>query len=260
MANGIRTGDPREFNKGRRSKFRVGSRVRQTPEEDRRTYLPKLCENNNKDEDNCRKPLMIKIIKLHLKNSDREFNMFEFRVFLLDWLYNQSQRNSLIYYLPRAGGRIIRCIAFPRVLALCEMQIDPSKIWTDASVSITYDDNHYCRVNLFEYVTRKQTEDGRLAAYCSGKLNWGPAHIWQLNTIKKTHLFSCGDSGRSAPRFKLQDVDAPTPGVKQKIVVSKDRPTWGFVFCCFLFFLNGADLLVVSFELKQSTESIPRVV
>ncbi len=33
MANGIRTGDPRGFNKGRSSKFREGSRVRQTPEE-----------------------------------------------------------------------------------------------------------------------------------------------------------------------------------------------------------------------------------
>ena len=32
MANGIKTGDPRGFNKGRSSKFREGSRVRQTPE------------------------------------------------------------------------------------------------------------------------------------------------------------------------------------------------------------------------------------
>ena len=31
MANVIRTGDTRGFNKGRSSKFRVGSRVRQTP-------------------------------------------------------------------------------------------------------------------------------------------------------------------------------------------------------------------------------------
>ena len=31
MANGIRTGDPRGFIKGRSSKFREGSRVRQTP-------------------------------------------------------------------------------------------------------------------------------------------------------------------------------------------------------------------------------------
>ena len=29
--------------------------VRQTPEEGRRTYPPKCCENNNKDEDNCPK-------------------------------------------------------------------------------------------------------------------------------------------------------------------------------------------------------------
>ena len=53
MANGIRTGDPRGFNKGRSSKFHVGSRVRQTHEEGRRTYRPKCCGNNNKDENYC---------------------------------------------------------------------------------------------------------------------------------------------------------------------------------------------------------------
>ena len=57
MANGIRTGDPRGFNKGRSSKFREGSRVRQTPEEGRRTYRPKRCGNNNNDEDNSPKNL-----------------------------------------------------------------------------------------------------------------------------------------------------------------------------------------------------------
>ena len=57
MANGIRTGDPRGFNKGHSSKFREGSRVRQTPEEGRRTYQPKRCGNNNKDEDNSPKNL-----------------------------------------------------------------------------------------------------------------------------------------------------------------------------------------------------------
>ena len=57
MANGIRTSDPRGFNKGRSSKFREGSLVRQTPEEGRRSYRPKRCENNNKDEDNSPKKL-----------------------------------------------------------------------------------------------------------------------------------------------------------------------------------------------------------
>ena len=52
MANGIRTGDPRGFNKGQNSKFCVGSRVRQTPEEGQRTYQLKHCGNNNKDDDN----------------------------------------------------------------------------------------------------------------------------------------------------------------------------------------------------------------
>ena len=56
MANGIRTGDLRGFNKGRSSKFREGSRVRQTPEEGWRLLFPQR-GNNNKDEDNSLKTL-----------------------------------------------------------------------------------------------------------------------------------------------------------------------------------------------------------
>ena len=52
MANGIRTVDLRGFNKGRSSMIRIGSRVRQTPEEGRKTYRLKRCGNNNEDEDN----------------------------------------------------------------------------------------------------------------------------------------------------------------------------------------------------------------
>ena len=54
---GIRTGDPRRTNKERSSKFREGSRVRQTTEEGRRTYWLKRCGNNSKDEDNSPKTL-----------------------------------------------------------------------------------------------------------------------------------------------------------------------------------------------------------
>ena len=57
MANGIRTGDPRGFNKGRCSKVRVGSRVRQTPEEGWKIYRPKRWGNNNKKENNSPKTL-----------------------------------------------------------------------------------------------------------------------------------------------------------------------------------------------------------
>ena len=57
MANGIRTCDPLGFNKVCSSKFREGSRVRQTPEEDRRTYQPKRYENSHKDENNSPKTL-----------------------------------------------------------------------------------------------------------------------------------------------------------------------------------------------------------
>ena len=57
MANGIGTGDPHGFYKRRNSKFREGSWVRQTPEEGWRTYRPKRCENNNKNEDYSPKTL-----------------------------------------------------------------------------------------------------------------------------------------------------------------------------------------------------------
>ncbi len=42
---------------GRISKFRVGSRVRQTPEEGWRTYQLTCYGNSNKDEDNSLKTL-----------------------------------------------------------------------------------------------------------------------------------------------------------------------------------------------------------
>ena len=104
MANGIRTSNPRGFNKGRSSKFREGSRVRQTPEEGRRTYRPKRCGNNNKDKDNSQKNLndkktdsriLTQFLEYHIYqplhsdmiwhkvNFKAEFNRFEFRVFLL---------------------------------------------------------------------------------------------------------------------------------------------------------------------------------
>ena len=57
IANGIRTGKPCGFNKGCSLKFREGSWVWQTPEEGWRTYQPKCCRNNNKDEDNSPKTL-----------------------------------------------------------------------------------------------------------------------------------------------------------------------------------------------------------
>ena len=68
MANEIRTDDPRGFNKGRSSKFREGSRVRQTPEGGRRTYRPKRCGNNNKDEDNI--PKILNDQKIFLENTN----------------------------------------------------------------------------------------------------------------------------------------------------------------------------------------------
>ena len=74
MVNGIRTDYPRGFNKGRSSKFCVGSRVRQTPEEGRRTYRRKRCGINNKDEDNSPKTL-------NDKNLIIIYGVFAFKLF-----------------------------------------------------------------------------------------------------------------------------------------------------------------------------------
>ena len=70
MADEIRTADPRVFNKGRSSKFREDSRVRQTHEEGRKTYRPKRCGNNNKVEDNSLKIFHDKHQQVRLRNLD----------------------------------------------------------------------------------------------------------------------------------------------------------------------------------------------
>ena len=55
----------------------------------------------------------------------------------------KAKELSLLYYLPIAGGRIIGFIPFPRVLALCEMHLVSSWIWTRVTVFISDDHNHY---------------------------------------------------------------------------------------------------------------------
>ena len=78
MANRIGKGDPRGFNKGHNLKFRVGSRVQQTPEEGQRTYQPKCCGNNNKDQDNSPKTLIDKYHQASsqkLRQHKRTFNI-----------------------------------------------------------------------------------------------------------------------------------------------------------------------------------------
>ena len=64
----------------------------------------------------------------------------------------KAEEPSPSYYLPIAGGRIIRFIPFPRVLVLCEMESVSSRIWTCVAVFIFYNDNHYTTGNLIEYL------------------------------------------------------------------------------------------------------------
>ena len=85
MVNGIKTGNPHGFNKGCSSKFHESSRVRQTPE-DRRTYRPKHCGNNNEDEDNSPKTLNDKNITNMILQSLKSFAIKRYK--------NRSNQNK----------------------------------------------------------------------------------------------------------------------------------------------------------------------
>ena len=57
-----------------------------------------------------------------------------------------TKERSLPYYEPIAGRKIIGFIPFSRVLALCEIKLASSSIWTRVAVSISYDDKIYTAV------------------------------------------------------------------------------------------------------------------
>ena len=94
MANEIRTGDPRGFNKGRISKFPESSRLRQTTEEGRKTNRPKRCGNNNKDEDNSPKTL-------NHKNQQALSQKFRQLVGIWVLLWTNALRNIMNQYILR---------------------------------------------------------------------------------------------------------------------------------------------------------------
>ena len=76
---------PREFNKEHSSKFHVGSQLRQMPEEGQRTYWPKRCGNNNKDENSPK--------KLNDKNhqaSSQKFRQLASSIIKYKWFLNRS--------------------------------------------------------------------------------------------------------------------------------------------------------------------------
>ena len=57
--------------------------------------------------------------------------------------YTKAEEPSLPYFSTIAGGRIAGFIPFPRLLERCEMQTVLSRIWTQVTISISYDCNHY---------------------------------------------------------------------------------------------------------------------
>ena len=106
MANRIRTDNLRGFNKGRSSKFREGSQVRQTPEEGRRTYRPKRCGNNNKDENNSPKTLNDK----NQQASSQKFRQLSVLTLTnIRFFFIQMQKNVLSFAL---FLRVLHCIVY----------------------------------------------------------------------------------------------------------------------------------------------------
>ena len=97
MVNGI--SDPcglnRGLNKGRGSKFRVGSLGRQaTPEDGWRTYRSKRCEYKKKDEDNNSKTL-------NDKNHQASFQKVRHRISIPVYTVTSNSRNLGILFLQK---------------------------------------------------------------------------------------------------------------------------------------------------------------
>ena len=93
------------FNKGCSSKLREGSRVWQTPEEGRRTYRSKRCGNTIKMKTIVRKPLMIKINKLRLRNLDN----FYYSI-LISVLFNMKSMLKMFVSISKSYGKWCKLI------------------------------------------------------------------------------------------------------------------------------------------------------
>ena len=87
--------------RGRSSKFREGSRVRQKPEEGRRTYRTKRCGNSNKDEDNSPKTLNDK----NHQASSQKFRQISSR-YGPDTIYEWKQLEKLNQKLARMTNHL----------------------------------------------------------------------------------------------------------------------------------------------------------
>ena len=78
-------------------------------------------------------------ICIHLTDLSSEFS------FSYISCHSKVKEPSLSFYLLIAGGKIVGCIPFPSLLALCEMQTAWSRIWTWVTMFISNDDNYYTK-------------------------------------------------------------------------------------------------------------------
>ena len=131
MVNGIRTGDPRGFNKRCSLKFCVGSPVRQTPEEGQRTYRLKRCGNNNKDEENSPKTLNDK----NHQASSQKFRQLIMSCYFDVWVILLIPTVSFIYRVDRTLAPTNNSTKIP----------NPRTIWLSSRLGCRIHWLHLCR-------------------------------------------------------------------------------------------------------------------
>ena len=108
---------------------------------------------------------------------------------------NKVKDPSQLNYLSIDGEWIVECILFKRVLALCEMQIVLSKIWTQVTMSISNYNNAYTTGTSTLNVIRKYYWQLLISTYKNYNAHerihviWiTESETWQLDIENKSYI------------------------------------------------------------------------
>ena len=131
----------------------------------------------------------------------------------------KAEEPSLSYYLAVAGGRIIGFIPFPNVLVICEMESASSRIWTRATVSISYDDNHYTTGTTSVLISGSSHGScGHYELiYADTFLSVGVSVNLRQNQLAVTERVRLGAVALSGPKRRL--VEHPWPRSRRRAII-----------------------------------------
>ena len=111
----------------------------------------------------------------------KQFNRLEFRIFFFFFRPVAIPRLKIPVCpdcLPIAGGRIIRCIPFTEVLALCEMQTAMSSVWNRFAVSISFHHKRHIRKRFGSVSLTVRRKYGRTRLVTSQKTTYDQPGIF----------------------------------------------------------------------------------